>query len=133
VQLIINSSWSGVRGTITCRVQLTEEEQDLVERYELGAIVISAKAGYNPDPHSLADLIRGVTIQTQDLYPPHVAITPNVGVLFSIEDQLMESCDPICNLLARCRSLDDGVVVQYPRDDRTIDVRVKNTVYTREA
>ncbi len=114
MRLIINRRLNGAKSAIMCRVQLTEEEQQLVDRYDLGGIKLFMSL------HKLTDFIRGVTT---------TELTSVSGTLF-YEDHLIEEFDRISDLLDRCRSFNDELVVQYPREDRTIDVRVKNTVRT---
>jgi hypothetical protein len=92
-------------------LDLTSEEQQLVERFNLGRTGVPA--GYGSA--TLEGLMRGVTFQES-----------SAAMILFLDNKLFEKCDEISALLDYCRSFEDEAVIEYPREDQSMDVRVRN-------
>ena len=106
MQLIISRRWDKNqrmdRGSVSCRILLTEEEHDLIETYDLWRDQI--RVG---ESGKVVDFVHGVTIGS---------LTSGVASLFHDEDEILRRLDQLSELLNRCRSFREETVVEFPRD-----------------
>jgi hypothetical protein len=107
----VNRNWTGSSGVVNYRLDLTNEEHQVVERFDLGRTAVPAGRG----SATLGDLISGVTYEDN-----------STSMLLYRDNGLFEKCDEIWTLLDYCRSFEEEAVIQYPREDRSMEVRVRN-------
>jgi hypothetical protein len=128
MQLAIRRSWSNTELVIICQIRLTEEERDLVEAYNLyDTSIWSSSPPFKL--YKLADFLRGVTI-SNSVVSGEGRSMDNMRQFFLLEDQLMDSIDHFYESLNRCRSFRQESIIEFPRKDDAVDVRVKNVVRT---
>ena len=122
MQLAMRRSRGNTEVAIICQIRLTEEERELVEIYNLYNTTLwgtAPRAGYN-----LADFMRGVTI-SERVVTSELSGMSDVRSLFYLEDQLMKGMDNFYEGLNRGRSIRQEAIIEFPRKDDTVNVRVK--------
>lgn len=128
MQLAIRRTWSNTEVAVICQIRLTEEERDLVEAYSLYDTSMWSTSG-SSQIYRLADFLRGVTISQSVVSGPYRGMD-NVKRLFYLEDQLIARSSGFYESLNRCRSLRQEDIIEFPRKDDSVDVRVINVVRT---
>lgn len=96
----------GVQFTLQYRLELTEEEQRLVERYRLGYHAITTRMfqGNEIPGHSISDMVRGQS-----------SVVSDVTQLIREENVIKNACDELPILFDVCRSFGGDEVIEYPR------------------
>jgi hypothetical protein len=96
----------GVQFTLSYRLELTGEEQRLVERYRLGAypLTFTNQQGTQIPADTISSLVRGSS-----------SIVSDVTKLIREEDLIKDSCDQLPVLFDVCRSFGGDEVIHYPR------------------
>lgn len=96
----------GVQFTLRYRLELTDEEQQLVERYRLSAHTITTRTfqGREIPGTSIADMLRGQS-----------NIVSDVTHLIREENVIKNACDELPVLFDVCRSFGGDEVIAYPR------------------
>jgi hypothetical protein len=99
----------GVQFTITYRLDLTQEETELVRRYKLDDYPVTSMGA---SILTLAAYVRGQSQTVSD-----------VTTLVKNERIIKEACDQLPVLFDVCRSFGGDEIVEYPREAADLSVR----------
>ncbi|WP_194917155.1 hypothetical protein [Catenulispora rubra] len=96
----------GVSFKLGCRLELTAEETDLVNRYKLQGYALTTTVfnGQEVTGTSLGALIQGQSMTLSD-----------VTTLIHQENIIKDSCDQLPTLFELCRTFGGQEVIEYPR------------------
>jgi len=96
----------GVQFTLGYRLELTQEEAELVRRYNLGSHTLTTRVidGVSVPATTLAELMAGRDQTVSD-----------VTTLVNNERVIKDACDELPVLFDVCRSFGGDEVVEYPR------------------
>jgi hypothetical protein len=108
MQLIVRRTYEELNGTsyyvLTTRLELTEEEQELVSRYKLEEITLIPADRNGVYPPST------ITSQAQD----SKRLNRTLPELMAIEQALRDACAKLPAMLDYCRSFDVDQIIKLP-------------------
>jgi hypothetical protein len=116
MKLVINRDQAAIKGmlgghkgmqfTLACRLVLSPEETELVERYKLESYPLTWKSfqGSRVPDDTVGSLMRGSSMTLTD-----------VTTLVSNEDTIKNACDELPRLFEVVRTFGGDEVVEYPR------------------
>jgi hypothetical protein len=98
----------GVQFRLSCRLQLTQEEAEIVHRYSLATYTVTTRGGM---PRTISSFLQGES-----------QVVSDVMTLVRNERIIKEACDNLPVLFDVCRSFGGDEVVEYPRSDADRDL-----------
>lgn len=94
----------GMSFILSCRVELTKDEQALIDKYQVGYYTLTYKEreGQQIPSLTIQDLLRGVNYEIDD-----------VGTLLNNEEVIKEACQDFKNLLVVMESFGGEEVYEF--------------------
>ncbi|GAA5091735.1 hypothetical protein [Nocardia iowensis] len=116
MRLVVNRSQTAVKGmlgghkgmqfTLSCRLQLTDEENRLVQQYKLTEYPLTWRTfqGTKLVGDTIGSLVQGSSQTVSD-----------VKTLLTNEDVIKDAIDELPTLFAVCRTFGGNEIIDYPR------------------